>query len=129
MTFSEREVVRQDIFPPTYAVIEFSSRIKAETAQWIVDKITKDKKKGGAELLLRAQPFNPDYVCMTTLHFNMHSYWLTSGPTVFLRNVSIAIANNFHNVSSDDGLVKRSLSYHRLRFISASQNRTSKLAG
>lgn len=56
----------QETFPPTYIVIEFSSRVKADTAQWIVDKISKHRRKGGAELLLRVQPFRED--CNLTIH-------------------------------------------------------------
>ncbi|BET00034.1 Anoctamin [Nesidiocoris tenuis] len=45
-------------FPPTYIVIEFSSKIKPETAQWLVDKISKERKKGGGDLIVRSQPLN-----------------------------------------------------------------------
>ncbi|KAK9510462.1 hypothetical protein O3M35_005246 [Rhynocoris fuscipes] len=43
-------------FPPTYIVVEFGRDIKTETAQWLVDKISKKKKDGGAELLVIRQP-------------------------------------------------------------------------
>uniref|UniRef100_A0A0A9W9V8 Anoctamin n=1 Tax=Lygus hesperus TaxID=30085 RepID=A0A0A9W9V8_LYGHE len=43
-------------FPQTYIVIEFNSKIKQETAQWVVDKISKDRKKGGSDLIVRRQP-------------------------------------------------------------------------
>ncbi|XP_014286688.1 anoctamin-10 isoform X2 [Halyomorpha halys] len=43
-------------FPPSYIVIKFNRKIKHETAKWLVEKITKEKKKGGAELLVRCHP-------------------------------------------------------------------------
>lgn len=46
----------KDIFPQTYIVVEFGCDIKTETAQWLVDKISKKRKDGGAELLVRRQP-------------------------------------------------------------------------
>lgn len=44
-------------FPPTYIIIQLSKRIKKETANWLINKIVSDRKLGGAELEIRAQPF------------------------------------------------------------------------
>lgn len=49
-------------FPPSYIVIKFNRKIKHETAKWLVEKITKEKKKGGAELLVRCHPPSNDTV-------------------------------------------------------------------
>lgn len=44
-------------FPSTYFVIQFSSKIKVETVEWLTNRIKCDRKQGGAELLVRKQPF------------------------------------------------------------------------
>ena len=43
---------------PSYIVIKFNRKSKSETAHWLVEKLTKEKKKGGAELLLRCHPLS-----------------------------------------------------------------------
>ncbi|XP_054284644.1 anoctamin-10 isoform X2 [Macrosteles quadrilineatus] len=57
--FTKDDTKNQAEFPPTYIVLQFSPDIHTEAVQWIVDKIKKDRKDGGAELLVRKQPNVP----------------------------------------------------------------------
>ncbi|PSN48008.1 Anoctamin-10 [Blattella germanica] len=44
-------------FPPTYIVLQFSKNIRTPALVWLVNKISGKRRDGGAELLIRRQPF------------------------------------------------------------------------
>jgi len=44
-------------FPPTYLVLKLIPNIQPAAVTWLVKKITGKKQDGGAELLLRCEPF------------------------------------------------------------------------
>lgn len=50
-------------------MIEFAKTIRSKTLLWIVDKIVAKRRHGGAELLVRKQPQQPDQVCIIILPF------------------------------------------------------------
>jgi hypothetical protein len=44
-------------FPPTYLIIRLSPNITPAAVSWLVRKITGKKQEGGAELLIRCEPY------------------------------------------------------------------------
>uniref|UniRef100_A0A1B6EGA3 Anoctamin n=1 Tax=Clastoptera arizonana TaxID=38151 RepID=A0A1B6EGA3_9HEMI len=59
--------------PPTYFIIQFSNKIKAETIEWLTNKIKTDREQGGAELQVRKQPILETQKHNVTIHISADS--------------------------------------------------------
>lgn len=53
--------------PQTYIVLKFSPNVNRSTIHWIVDRIRGKRRNGGAELLIKKQPYDPDEVSVLPL--------------------------------------------------------------
>jgi len=58
------EIYKSDIselvgssFPPSYLVIKLRPNIHPSAVSWLVQKMTDRRQNGGAELLVRSEPF------------------------------------------------------------------------
>lgn len=49
-------------FPQSYIIIKFGKNVKTLTLNWLVDKIRGQRRDGGAELIVRQQPYEPNEV-------------------------------------------------------------------
>ncbi|XP_077290700.1 abnormal X segregation isoform X2 [Arctopsyche grandis] len=45
------------VFPQTYIVIKFAPKVKEKTLAWFISKVRGERQNGGAELLVRRQPY------------------------------------------------------------------------
>jgi len=57
LSMEETEVDHGGTFPRTYLVIRLAPNIRPSAVTWLVRKITGKKQDGGAELLVRCEPF------------------------------------------------------------------------
>lgn len=53
------------LFPQTYIVIKFAPKVKEKTLAWFIRKIRGERQNGGAELLVRRQPYKDKEVIYT----------------------------------------------------------------
>lgn len=49
-------------FPQTYIVVKLAKNINHTTLTWLVEKITGKRRDGGAELIIRQEPYDPNEV-------------------------------------------------------------------
>lgn len=49
-------------FPQSYMIVKFAKNVNQMTLGWLVNKIKGQRRDGGAELLVRQQPYDPKEV-------------------------------------------------------------------